>query len=214
MSRRHNKTRIEARSNGADPQAEDTVDAAVAVAGPGTGISRAAREFLDLFYPVHYKIGIGIEDALRGGRLTRHQVAILWLIRSEGEGGTRMARKDIERSITRWFEIGNSAISKALRVLAKPPYELLAIVENPLSARERYVVLTPAGEQQIAWMVAQGHRFLQRMVNHLRDEESAQGVHFLTRVSAIIDIVEREKPVPPAALEAATAAVKPRRTRR
>ena len=63
-------------------------------------------------------------------------------------------------------------------------------------------------------MVAQGHRFLQRMVNHLRDEESAQGVHFLTRVSAIIDIVEREKPVPPAALEAATAAVKPRRTRR
>ncbi|WP_293372201.1 winged helix DNA-binding protein [Nevskia sp.] len=179
---------------------------------PQPAVSAAARDFLDLFYPVHYKIGIGIEDALRGGRLTRHQVAILWLIRSEGEGGKRIARKEIERSITRWFEIGNSAISKALRVLAKPPYELLAIVENPLSARERYVLLTPAGEQQIEWMVGQGHRFLQRMVDHLNADESAQGVHFLTRVSAIIDIVEREKPVAPAAL--VTDGLKPRRARR
>jgi len=175
-------------------------------------VSQAARDFLDLFYPVHYKIGIGIEDALRGGRLTRHQVAILWLIRSEGEGGKRIARKEIERSITRWFEIGNSAISKALRVLAKPPHELLAIVENPLSARERYVLLTPAGEQQIEWMIGQVHRFLQRMVDHLRADESAQGVHFLTRVSAIIDIVAREKPVAPAA--PAAEGHKPRRARR
>ncbi|MDH4458182.1 MAG: winged helix DNA-binding protein [Nevskia sp.] len=177
-------------------------------------VSEAARDFLDLFYPVHYKIGIGIEDSLRGGRLTRHQVAILWLIRSEGEGGKRIARKEIERSITRWFEIGNSAISKALRVLSKPPYELLAIVENPLSARERYVLLTPAGEQQIEWMVAQGHRFVQRMVDHLNADESAQGVHFLTRVSKIIDIVAREKPTAPAPLEVAAAGIKPRRARR
>ncbi|MCX7061072.1 MAG: winged helix DNA-binding protein [Gammaproteobacteria bacterium] len=187
---------------------------AAAAAPAQLPVSEAARDFLDLFYPVHYKIGIGIEDSLRGGRLTRHQVAILWLIRSEGEGGKRIARKEIERSITRWFEIGNSAISKALRVLSKPPYELLAIVENPLSARERYVLLTPAGEQQIEWMVAQGHRFVQRMVDHLNADESAQGVHFLTRVSKIIDIVAREKPTAPAPLEVAAAGIKPRRARR
>ncbi len=208
MSSRHNKSPSAARSNPASAKQ----GAARRVELPQPAVSAAARDFLDLFYPVHYKIGIGIEDALRGGRLTRHQVAILWLIRSEGEGGKRIARKEIERSITRWFEIGNSAISKALRVLAKPPYELLAIVENPLSARERYVLLTPAGEQQIEWMVGQGHRFLQRMVDHLNADESAQGVHFLTRVSAIIDIVEREKPVAPAAL--VTDGLKPRRARR
>mgnify|MGYP000036958135 CR=1 FL=1 len=210
MSSGHNKSPSATRSNPAPAKQ----GAAQPAESPQPAVSAAARDFLDLFYPVHYKIGIGIEDALRGGRLTRHQVAILWLIRSEGEGGKRLARKEIERSITRWFEIGNSAISKALRVLAKPPYELLAIVENPLSARERYVLLTPAGEQQIEWMVGQGHRFLQRMVDHLNADESAQGVHFLTRVSAIIDIVEREKPVAPAGLAAAVEGLKPRRARR
>lgn len=163
---------------------------------------------------MHYKIGIGIEDSLRGGRLTRHQVAILWLIRSEGEGGTHIARKDIERSITRWYEIGNSAISKALRVLAKPPFELVEIVENPLSARERYVKLTPGGEAQITWMVEQGQRFVQRMVDLLTAEEAAQGVHFLTRVSAIIDLVERPAVQAMAVPEAAGSARKPRRARR
>lgn len=212
MSSRHNNAAGAARSNPKPAKPRAAVAAAAPESVSSPAVSKAARDFLDLFYPVHYKIGIGIEDALRGGRLTRHQVAILWLIRSEGEGGKRIARKEIERSITRWFEIGNSAISKALRVLAKPPYELLAIVENPLSARERYVLLTPAGEQQIEWMVGQGHRFLQRMVDHLNADESAQGVHFLTRVSAIIDIVEREKPVAPAGL--ATDGVKPRRARR
>ena len=213
MSSRHNKTDITVSSNPTRTRVRATAPAATA-APAQSPVSEAARDFLDLFYPVHYKIGIGIEDSLRGGRLTRHQVAILWLIRSEGEGGKRIARKEIERSITRWFEIGNSAISKALRVLSKPPYELLAIVENPLSARERYVLLTPAGEQQIEWMVAQGHRFVQRMVDHLNADESAQGVHFLTRVSKIIDIVVREKPTAPAPLEAAAAGIKPRRARR
>lgn len=213
MSSRHNKTDIAVSSNPTRTRGRATAPAAAA-APAQSPVSEAARDFLDLFYPVHYKIGIGIEDSLRGGRLTRHQVAILWLIRSEGEGGKRIARKEIERSITRWFEIGNSAISKALRVLSKPPYELLAIVENPLSARERYVLLTPAGEQQIEWMVAQGHRFVQRMVDHLNADESAQGVHFLTRVSKIIDIVAREKPTAPAPLEVAAAGIKPRRARR
>lgn len=213
MSSRHNKTDIAVSSNPTRTRVRATAPAATA-APAQSPVSEAARDFLDLFYPVHYKIGIGIEDSLRGGRLTRHQVAILWLIRSEGEGGKRIARKEIERSITRWFEIGNSAISKALRVLSKPPYELLAIVENPLSARERYVLLTPAGEQQIEWMVAQGHRFVQRMVDHLNADESAQGVHFLTRVSKIIDIVAREKPTAPAPLEVAAAGIKPRRARR
>jgi hypothetical protein len=40
--------------------------------------------------PFHYKGGMALEDALRCGQLSRKQVAILWLIRSEGEQAKRM----------------------------------------------------------------------------------------------------------------------------
>lgn len=153
-------------------------------------VSESAKEFLDLFYPVHYKVGIGIEDALRGGRLTRHQVAILWLIRSEGEDGRSISRKEIERSITRWFELRNSAISKSLRAMARPPLGLLDILEHPTSGRERQVVLTAEGLREIERMVDQGRRFIQTMVDRLAAEEASQGVHFLGRVSAIIDLIQ------------------------
>lgn len=153
-------------------------------------ISESAKEFLDLFYPVHYKVGIGIEDALRGGRLTRHQVAILWLIRSAGEGGRSLARKEIERSITRWFELRNSAISKALRSMARAPLALIEIHEHPLSGRERQVTLTSRGAREIERMVDDGRRFIQTMVDQLTATEAAQGVHFLSRVSAVIDLIQ------------------------
>lgn len=178
MSRGHNKAPTRARST---------------VSGQSTaasGVSDAAKDFLDLFYPVHYKIGIGIEDALRGGRLSRHQVAILWLIRSAGEGGRTIPRKEIERSITRWFELKNSAISKVLRGMAREPMSLLEIREHPLSGREREVVLTNKGAREIDRMVEDGRRFIQSMVDHLSSTEAAQGVHFLTRVSSVIEIVQ------------------------
>ena len=180
-----------------------------AVTAPEARVSAEARAFVELFYPVHYKIGIGIEDALRGGLYTRHQVAILWLIRSEGEDGRCIARKDIERSITRWFEIGNSAISKTLRAMARAPYRLLEIREHPLSGRERQVVLTQRGVDEINAMVERGRRFVQTMVDRLTAVEAANGVQFLGRVSEIIDEVE------PAAREAGGGARgKPRSRRR
>jgi DNA-binding MarR family transcriptional regulator len=178
MSRGHNKGVARARS---------TVTGASTLTA---GVSDAAKDFLDLFYPVHYKIGIGIEDALRGGRLSRHQVAILWLIRSAGEGGRTIPRKEIERSITRWFELKNSAISKVLRGMAREPMSLLEIREHPLSGREREVVLTNKGAREIDRMVEDGRRFIQTMVDHLSGTEAAHGVHFLTRVSDVIEIVQ------------------------
>lgn len=182
MSPGHNKRASRKRSTAPEPKATNG-------AAPSP-VSDSAKAFLDLFYPVHYKVGIGIEDALRGGRLTRHQVAILWLIRSEGEGGRSIARKQIERSITRWFELRNSAISKSLRVMAKPPLALLEIQEHPLSGREKQVVLTLKGARELDRMIEQGRRFIQSMVDHLNGVEAQQGVHFLSRVSSIIERVD------------------------
>src|SRR5215813_11574461 len=93
-----------------------------------------AAVLLEFFYPFHYKGGMALEDTLRCGQLSRKQVAILWLIRSEGEPGKRMRRKDIERLIQTWFEVTSSAITKALRGMARPPLNLMQIVEDRQSS--------------------------------------------------------------------------------
>jgi len=99
---------------------------------------------------------MALEDAMRDGQLTRKQVAILWLIRSEGERGCRMARKEIARLLTTWFEISSSAITKALRSMARPPLSLLQVREDPQSGREKQVLLTAKGERFLLTMIAQG----------------------------------------------------------
>jgi DNA-binding MarR family transcriptional regulator len=140
-----------------------------------------AAVLLEFFYPFHYKGGMALEDALRCGQLSRKQAAILWLIRSEGEQGKRMRRKDIERSIQTWFEVSSSAITKALRSMARPPLSLVQIIEDPQSAREKQVLLTPKGEHFLGTMVAEGQKFLQRILDDLTPEEVSSGIHFLGR---------------------------------
>ena len=146
-----------------------------------------AAALLEFFYPFHYKGGMALEDALRCGQLSRKQVAILWLIRAEGEQGKRMRRKDIERSIQTWFEVSSSAITKALRSMARPPLGLVQIVEDPQSAREKQVRLTPKGERFLATMVAEGQRFEQQIVDQLTPEEVSFGIHFLQRAMAALE---------------------------
>ena len=146
-----------------------------------------AAVLLEFFYPFHYKGGMALEDALRCGQLSRKQVAILWLIRSEGEQSKRMRRKDIERSIQTWFEVSSSAITKALRSMARPPLSLVQIVEDSQSAREKQVRLTPKGERFLATMVAAGQKFEQQIVDQLTPEEVSFGIHFLQRAMAALE---------------------------
>jgi DNA-binding MarR family transcriptional regulator len=155
-----------------------------AVAYKIRGEANPAAELLELFYPFHYKGGMALEDALRCGQLSRKQVAILWLIRSEGEQGRRMRRKDIERLIQTWFEVSSSAITKALRSMARPPLSLVQIVEDPQSAREKQVLLTPKGERFLGTMVGEGQKFLQTIVDQLSAEEVRNGIHFLRQAVA------------------------------
>jgi len=149
-------------------------------------------EFLEFFYPIHYKLGMALEDALRSGQLTRKQVAILWLIRSEGDQGRRMRRKEIEQLITTWFEVSSSAITKALRAMARPSLNLLQVVEDPHSGREKQVILTPKGEQFLLTMVTQGQKFLRDIVARLTVEERENGIHFLRQVTLALDAIRAE----------------------
>src|SRR5258708_6638660 len=146
-----------------------------------------AAVLLEFFYPFHYKGGMALEDVLRCGQLSRRQVAILWLIRAEGEQGKRMRRKDIERSLKTWFEVSSSAITKSLRSMARPPLGLVQIVENAQSAREKQVRLTQKGERFLATMVAEGQRFEQQIVDQLTAEEVNSGIQFLLRVRSALE---------------------------
>lgn len=141
--------------------------------------------FLELFYPIHYKIGMALEDALRAGALTRKQAAILWLIRCEGENGRSMRRKDIQRLLATWFEISNPTITKALRSMSRPPLSLLKVLEDPRSGREKRVVLTTAGERFLATMVAHGRAFVRCIVAELNAKEAREGLRFLKNLAAI-----------------------------
>lgn len=148
---------------------------------------RRVTELLELFYPVHYKTGIALEDAMRNGKLTRKQTAIMWLIHSEGSGGHQMRRKAIERSLQTWFEVSSSAITKALRGMSRPPLSLLKIVEDPNSAREKQVVLTAKGEKFLAMMVAEGHRLVRHLVDKLTEAEVDGGIVYLRKATAAFE---------------------------
>ncbi len=147
----------------------------------------AARQFLEFYYPIHYKAGMRVEDSMRGGELGRHQVAILWLIHSEGVDGRLMNRKDIERHLGAWFEISGAAITKAIRSMASAPLSLLTLEEAAHSGREKVVTLTPGGERYVDGMISRGDAFIERIIETMSDEEIIQGLHFFQRISDIID---------------------------
>jgi DNA-binding MarR family transcriptional regulator len=152
-----------------------------------------AAELQEFFYPIHYQIGMALEDALRGGMLTRKQSAILWMIRSAGEDGRRMRRKDLVRSMQSWFEVTNSGLSKAIRGMAKPPLGLVEITEDARSAREKMVSLTPKGQRFVVAMAARGETFLQDIVQHMSPQVIHGGMEYLQQLTAAFD---RSRAVP------------------
>jgi DNA-binding MarR family transcriptional regulator len=139
-------------------------------------------ELLELLYFVYDK-GISAIGAAMGGRLSRTQAAILWLIRSEGEHARSMLRKDVARRLHNWFDLGSPAITTALQTLEQPPLRLVRMIGNADSGREKKVLLTAKGERFVASMADRGHRVVQELVadlgKSLSDNEIAAGIEFL-----------------------------------
>ena len=95
-----------------------------------------------------------------------------------------MRRKDIVQSMQSWFEVTNSGLSKAIRSMARPPLALVAITEDPYSAREKLITLTPKGERFVAAMAARGEAFLHDIVQHLPAEVTHGGIAYLRQLTA------------------------------
>lgn len=151
------------------------------------GASDRAQDFLELFFPIHYTLGMALEDVLRIDVLSRKQVAILWLIRCESEGARSMRRKDIQRLLTEWFEISSPSVSKALRSMSRPPLSLVRVLEDPRSGREKQVALTAKGEQFLSAMTERGRAFFAPIITDLSVKEAGEGLRFLQNVTAILE---------------------------
>ena len=140
---------------------------------------RQAADLLELFYPVHYRGNMAVEDAMRG-ELTRKQAAILWLIRSTGgDNGRSMRRKEVVLRLQDWFDVSSPAITQALRRMARPPLGLVRLVEDADSGREKRVILTAKGERFILTMVERGRGFLRKVVEQLPENQANVGIEFL-----------------------------------
>lgn len=140
-------------------------------------------DLLEFFYPVHYQMGTALEEALSGGLLSRKQVAILWLIRSEGRHGREMRRKEIEQALQAWFEISSSAVSKALREMHRPPLGFVEIREDPRSGREKLVSLTPAGARFLTETTTRAERYVAELVAEMAPEVMRGGAQYLSELT-------------------------------
>jgi DNA-binding MarR family transcriptional regulator len=141
-------------------------------------VEQHAAELLELFYPIHYRGNMAVEDAMRG-KLTRKEAAIIWLIRSAGEAGSEMRRKEIVARLQDWFDVSSPAVTKALRHMARPPLSLVRLVEDAASGREKRVRLTPQGQRFVLAMIARGQDFLRKVVEQLPDQQVREGIEFL-----------------------------------
>jgi DNA-binding MarR family transcriptional regulator len=146
-----------------------------------------AIDLMNLFLPVHYRIGVGFEETLRCGQLSRKQVAILWLMRAEGGPEGSMRRKDIERLLATWFETSSSTITRALAALARPPLKLVRVASARDSGREKRVTLTPKGEQFVANMFAVGRTFTQTLLDSMPSNEIREMVRLMQKAVTVLE---------------------------
>jgi DNA-binding MarR family transcriptional regulator len=154
-------------------------------------LEQFAAELLELFYPIHYRGNMAVEDAMRG-KLTRKEAAIIWLIHSAGEAGSEMRRKEIVARLQDWFDVSSPAVTKALRHMARSPLSLVRLVEDAASGREKRVRLTSQGQRFVLGMIARGQDFLQKVVEQLPDRQVRDGIEFLRAGVAAYERVHAE----------------------
>jgi DNA-binding MarR family transcriptional regulator len=134
---------------------------------------------------------MAVEDAMRGP-LTRKEAAIIWLIRSAGEGGLEMRRKQIVARLQDWFEVSSPAVTKALRHMMRTPLSLVRLAEDADSAREKRVRLTPQGQRFVLGMVARGRDFLRQVVEQIPEQQVREGIAYLRAGIAAFEQVHAE----------------------
>lgn len=147
-----------------------------------TGSQSASPDFLKLFYPFHYLVGEAMEKSLQGDRLSHHEAVILWMIHSEGTDSISLPRKEIERLICSWYELGSPAVSKVLKRMATRERPLLTIRDSSDSGREKQVSLTSEGEREVTLMMDRATQTIDKIIEGWSEKETRSGLQFLAKV--------------------------------
>ena len=140
-------------------------------------------DLMTFFYPVHYQISTTLEDILGDGLLSRRQVVLLQLVRSEGSAGLPGRRKIIEQAMKHWFEMSTSSISKALRALLRPPLESVRVGEYASSGRGRVVELSTRGAEFLDRTTARAGDYFTAVVAKMDLLLLAQGAEYLRQLT-------------------------------
>jgi DNA-binding MarR family transcriptional regulator len=77
-----------------------------------------------------------------------------------------ISRKEIEVNVRRWFEVTSAAVTRSLRAMMRPPLELIEMIEDPASGRQKLVVLTPKGQ---AFLDSVGEQATQVLAEAIQD---------------------------------------------
>lgn len=133
------------------------------------------------FYPVHYQLGMEMEQAMSQGRVDRMQAAMLWLIHAKGEGEW-VSRKDVLENLSNWFELSEAKISRLMRSLSSDPFHFLLIAESPNSGRQKIIKLTEDGEAFVAGMTKAAMAYLDRRLSHLSVGERENALDFMAKI--------------------------------
>ena len=142
----------------------------------------ASPEFLKLFYPFHYVVGEAMEKSLQGPTLSHHEAVILWMIHSEGPDRKSLPRKEIERLICSWYELGSPAVTKVLKRMATREKPLITILSSADSGREKTVFLTDEGEREVALMMERATHTIDQIIEGWGEKEIKAGLRFLAKV--------------------------------
>ena len=139
------------------------------------------RELLGFFYPIHYQVGLELEQRICRDHLSRQQAAIIWMIASEAGPHGLIRRRQVDMTINNWFSIRKSRVTQLIAELEKPPLSLVQQVANPDSGREKLVGLTDAGREYHQMMVEAGLDYFAEILSHISEEELVNGMTFLDR---------------------------------
>ena len=145
----------------------------------------ASKLLLEYFYPIHFSIGMRVEEGLRScGTLNRNQTVIMWLLFSEARrtGRSSIARKEVVGLMTSWYDISSSGVSKALKFLSEPPIKFISLEKDENSAREVVISLTDEGAKHCKKMLDSAALVVDRLSSGMTLEEAKMAVFMLMRM--------------------------------
>jgi len=145
----------------------------------------ASKLLLEYFYPIHFSIGMKVEEGLRTcGTLNRNQTVIMWLLFSEKKrtGKAVIARKDVVNMMTSWYDISSSGVSKAVQYLCKPPLGFIKLEKGEQSRREVVISLTKAGTKHCEKMLDSAASVVDRLSKGMTIDEAKMAVYILMRM--------------------------------